>query len=132
VPRPLSPGAEQFLRDFVFSALQLDALMVLQRDRTRWWTSSAIAAELRTSDVSAAAVLEALGRCNAIDVRVGGALSYRYGPFDAHVEKIVDEIADAHYHARDELVARIAAARGKTGAARRIADAFRITRKPDA
>ena len=91
-----------------------------------------MAAQLRTSEVSAAAALEALGRSNVADVRVGGALSYRYAPVDPRLEKTVDEIADAHYHARDELVARMTTAREKINAARRIADAFKITRKPDA
>jgi len=91
-----------------------------------------MASHLRTSALSAATALETLGRSNLVDVRVGGSLSYRYAPVDARLEAIVDELAAAHYHARDELVARVTGVGGKTDAARRIADAFRITRKPDA
>ena len=132
VPHPLSADAERFLRDAISSALQLDALSVLHADRDRWWTAAAMASHLRTSALSAATALETLGRSNLVDVRVGGSLSYRYAPVDARLEAIVDELAAAHYHARDELVARVTGVRGKTDAARRIADAFRITRKPDA
>ena len=132
MPHPLSAGAERFLRDCISSALQLDALIVLHGDRTRWWTPAAMAAQLRTSDVSASAALEALGRSNVVDVRVGGSLSYRYAPVDPRLEKTINEIADRHYHARDEVVARVTASREKTDAARRIANAFKITRKPDA
>jgi len=120
------------VRDYISSALQLDALTVLHTDRNRWWTTGEMAAQLRTSEVSAAAALEALGRLNVVDVRVGAHLSYRYAPVDDDLAKVVDEIADAHYHARDELVARVTEARRTADAARRIADAFRINRNPDA
>ena len=132
VPDALSPAAQRFLREYISSALQLDALTILQNDDTRWWTTAAIAAQLRTSEASAAAALEALGRSNAVDVRVGGYLSYRYAPVDEKLARIVDEIAEAHYHARDDLVARVTGVRRTSDAARRIADAFRISRKPDA
>ena len=132
MPHALSPAAERFLRTSISSALQLDALTLLQNDSTRWWTTEAIAAHLRTSEASAAAAMEALGRSNVVDVRVGGALSYRYAPVDPKLARVVDEIAEAHYHARDDLVARVTGVRHAGDAARRIAEAFRITGKPDA
>jgi len=113
LPDSLSARAERFLRDAVSSALQLDALIVLHDDRTRWWTAATMAVRLRTSRISAAAALEALGRSNMVDVRVGGSLSYRYAPFDDRLEKIVDEIAGAHPGARDEMVAHVIRGRGE-------------------
>jgi hypothetical protein len=132
VPDALSPAADRFLRDCIASALQLDALIILQNDADRWWTTTAIAAQLRTSEASAAAALEALGRSNVVDVCVGGHLSYRYAPIDAALAHVVDEIAAAHYHSRDRLVALLTGTRRTLDAAQRIADAFRIGRKPDA
>jgi hypothetical protein len=128
----LSPAADRFLRDCITSALQLDALAILQSDSDRWWTTTAMATQLRTSEPAAAAALEALGRSNVVDVRVGAYLSYRYAPVDAALARVVEEIAAAHYHSRDDLVARVPGLRRTSGAARRIADAFRIGRKPDA
>lgn len=72
-----------------------------------------MAVRLRTSKISAAAALEALGRSNIVDVRVGESLSYRYAPFDGRLEKIVDEIAGAHHRARDEMVAYVTGGRGQ-------------------
>ena len=128
----LSPAADRFLSDCITSALQLDALAILQSDGDRWWTTAAMAAQLRTSEAAAAAALEGLGRSNVLDVRVGAHLSYRYAPVDAALGRAVDEIAAAHYHSRDDLVARVTGMRRTSDAARRIADAFRIGRKPDA
>ncbi|HTI38176.1 MAG TPA: hypothetical protein VL484_11475 [Vicinamibacterales bacterium] len=129
---PLSPAAERFLTDCISSALQLDALSVLTSDRNRWWTTPAMATALRATEAAAAAALEALGRSNVVDVRVGAHLSYRYAPVDAALARVVDEITDAHYHSRDDLIARVTGLRRTSDAARRIADAFRIGRKPDA
>lgn len=132
MPDRLSRAAERFLRDCITSALQLDALAVLQDDCDRWWTTSAMAAHLRTTEAAAAAALETLGRVNVADVRVGSQLSYRCAPIDPALATVIEEIAAAHYHSRDDLIARVTGGRRTADAARRIAEAFRIARKPDA
>jgi hypothetical protein len=111
VPYLLSAGAERFLHDSIFSALQLDALIVLHADRERWWTAAAMAGHLRASNVSTGQALEALGASNVVDVRITGSLSYRYAPLDRRLEDAVDEIAAVHHHARAELLARVTADR---------------------
>ena len=127
----LSPAADRFLRDCITSALQLDALAVLQNDCDRWWTTTAMAAQLRTTEAAAAGALEALGRVNVADVRLGSQLSYRCAPIDPGLANVVDELAAAHYHSRDTLIGRLTEGRRTADAARRIADAFRIRRKSD-
>jgi hypothetical protein len=107
VPAPLSFAAERFLRSYVSSVLQLDALTLLHDDPERWWTTASIASQLHVGEPAAASALEALGRANVLDVRLGAHLSYRYAPVDAHLARTIDEIADAHYRGRDALVACI-------------------------
>ena len=122
----LSPAAEQFLRDHLASPLQLDVLIVLHDEADRWWTAEAIASQLRTAEPAVSAALETLGRSNVLDVRVGGSLSYRFAPVAPALARTIDEIATAHYYARNDLVTTLFAIQRKAGAARRIADAFRL------
>lgn len=123
--RTLSPHARNFLRESVRSLLELDAILLLQRNDQRWWSAEQIAEELRVGSDPASSALESLAACNLLDVRIGGTLAYRFAPVEPAARSTVGEIASDPYVAR-ELVAGGDIAR----AARRFADAFRL-RKSD-
>lgn len=102
--------------------LQLDIILLLQRDDARWWNAEQIAEELRVGPNASAGALEALASSNLLDVRIGTALTYRYSPVQAGDRQLLTEIALDHYTAR-ELVA---GGDNVAAAARRFADAFRL------
>lgn len=117
----LSPHARRFLRDTVGSLLQLDIILLLQRDDTRWWNADQIAQEFRVGPATTGLALEELASRNLLDVRIGSTLAYRFSPLEERVRRVLAEIAADPYPAR-ELVASGATAT----AARRFAEAFRL------
>lgn len=103
-------------------------LVLLRSDPDRWWTVDAVAAALRMSSNSAAQALEALSVGNLLDVRLGEGLAYRFAPLSDDVARAVEELADMHFRSRDAILTAIASQRSAL-AARRIADAFRLSGK---
>lgn len=127
----LSPAAGRLLRDTVVSSTRLDVLLLLRSEPARWWNVETVTATLRISAPSAEQALEGLGRGNLLDVRVGEALAYRFAPVDSKVSDTISEIAALHYVSRDALLAELPGVARTATAARRIAEAFRLThRKP--
>ena len=62
---------------------------------------------------------------NLLDVRIANDLTYRFAPWHDSAARLIAEIADHHYEARE-----VAARAGNESVAERFADAFRI-RKGD-
>lgn len=120
--RTLSPQAITFLRECFRSILDLDIILLLERDAARWWSADQIAQELRASASAAASSLEALAARNLLDVRIGSALAYRFAPVQASVAESLAEIAADPYSARE----LIAGGDNVASAARRFAEAFRL------
>ena len=117
----LSTTAREFVRARLGSLLQLDAVLLLHADASLWWSADRVAAQLRVSPDAAAQALEALASRNLLDVRIANDLTYRFAPWHESAARLIAEIADHHYEAR-EIVARA----GTETAAERFADAFRI------
>jgi hypothetical protein len=127
----LSRAAARLLHDVIVSSTRLDVLLLLRSEPARWWNVDAVAAALRISARSAGQALEALGLGNLLDVRVGETLAYRYAPTDSKMADGIAEIAALHYASRDVLLGALPGVARSASAARRIADAFRVTnRKP--
>lgn len=103
MPRRLSPRASEFLREFIKSVHELDMILVLHRDPSRWWSAEQIAEELSMRADVAARALEALAGRNLLDVRVGETLAYCWVPLHDHdhVFEAVREIAMESLHARE-------------------------------
>lgn len=126
---PLSPAAARLLHDVIVSSTRLDVLLLLRSEPERWWNVDLVAATLRISVPSAGQALEGLGLGNLLDVRVGEALAYRFAPVDSTVSDTIAEITALHYASRDALLAALPGVGRSASAARRIADAFRMTNR---
>ena len=102
-------------------------LLLLRSEPARWWNVELVAATLRISAPSAGQALEDLGRGNLLDVRVGETLAYRFAPLNSAIADTIGEIAALHYGSRDVLLGALPGVARSATAARRIADAFRMT-----
>ena len=121
----LSAAARDFVRARLGSLIQLDVALLLHADASVWWSAERVATQLRVPPDAAAHALEALASRNLLDVRIANDLTYRFAPWHDSAARLIAEIADHHYEARE-----VAARAGKESAAERFADAFRI-RKND-
>jgi hypothetical protein len=120
----LTDAARQFLIDAIGSLERLDILLLMQHHAERWWTSLALATELRIPAEQVEAGLHALGRHNLIGVRLAEDVVYRYDPGTPLLRQLVDDIVNAHYADR-HCVAAIVSSHA-AGSARLFADAFRL------
>ena len=103
MPRRLSSRATMFLRESIKSVHELDTILVLHRDASRWWSAEQIAEELSMRVDVAARALETLAGRNLLDVRVGETLAYCWAPIHDHdhVFEAVREVALEAVEARD-------------------------------
>ena len=101
----LSDATAAFLRTSVQSAVQIDILLTLARDETRWWNARQLAEELTVPEPTAASALEELAASNLLDVRIGATLGYRFSPVHAAARQAIDEVVTRPGQAR-AIVAR--------------------------
>lgn len=103
MPRRLSSRATSFLRESIKSVHELDTILLLHRDASRWWSAEQIAEELAIRVDVAARALEMLAGRNLLDVRVGGTLAYCWAPIHDHdhVFETVREVALESLEARE-------------------------------
>jgi predicted transcriptional regulator len=130
------PGLPETVRDFlsthIRSMSELEVLLLLQRDPSRWWTAHQVNAELKSSLESASTHLEHLclaGLLQQRKVAESAEQEYRFHADEAHLATIaqlatalsrgwVAAIVDAIYAARRNSI-------------RDFADAFRLGKKGD-
>jgi len=110
------------------SVEELEVLLFLGRDRTRYSSSRVAAAAVGLSDAAAAAALEALASRNLLDVRIGEQLLYRLDPTTAKANAAVGRILEAGWHNRVAVLHVIMAL---PSSVRDFADAFRVKKGPD-
>ena len=128
----LSAAAERFLRDAVGSMLHLDVLLLLCDRDAAWSSADDIARQLRIAPTAVGGVLEDLAAENLLDVKIAGAVLYKFAPLGDGVAAIIQEVSQLHYRNRDAVAAAVGPWRGSR-AARSFADAFRLKREdPDA
>jgi hypothetical protein len=89
----LSPGAAQFLRAHVESALGLDVLLALYANPQRWWSGDELALALRVAPEPVARALDDLAIASLLDVKVGSDLLYRFAPVQDGIASLIGEIA---------------------------------------
>lgn len=80
--RELSAAAREFARAHIRSPLELDVLLALEDDGSRWWSADALAAALRVPLSSLASILDALAVASLLDVKVAGDVLYRFAPLN--------------------------------------------------
>ena len=87
----LSAATAAFLRTSVQSALQIDILLTLAQDESRWWDARQLAEELSFAETTVASALEGLAARNLLDVRIGATLGYRFSPLESSARQAIAE-----------------------------------------
>jgi hypothetical protein len=122
----LPDDVRDFLRNHIRSVGELEVLLLLQRDSTRWWTAEQVNRELRTSLESALQHLGNLRDVRLVQERKAEEWEYRFAPdptlvpivrtLEALFRDWIASIVDVIYAPRNDSL-------------RDFADAFRLGRK---
>ena len=119
--------ARAFVRKYVRSMLQLEALLFLAREPEQWWSAEAVSRELRSSPEAAAAQLERLHELALLEARAAPEEAFRFNPRDpAHVTVVAD--LGALHRDRFHAVVDMIYARDR---AQVFADAFKLKKTED-
>jgi hypothetical protein len=124
---PVTAGVRAFIRNHIRSLEQLEILLLLLKDGTRWWSAEAAAQELGTTPNSAAARLEEMASRNLLDVRISEQLFFRYAPASPALDAAVRDTARAYEEKPMAVTAAIYSQ--PADEIRAFADAFRIRKK---
>lgn len=120
----VSDKAKRFLTDEVGSVERLDLLLFMHRHATRWWPAHALTDEIEMPAETVQAHLEHLSARNLLDVRIAESVIYRYKPGREELAQLVEEVAQAHFRHRNDVVAVLS--RQATESARLFAEAFHL------
>jgi hypothetical protein len=121
VPAPV----RRFIASHIVAVAQLEVLLLLRAAADKEWTASEVARALVTQPEAAAGWLDdLLGRGLATE----NSGRFRYAPAGAEVERTVDALAESYATYRVAVIGVIFG-RPSEGVTR-LADAFRIRRKP--
>jgi hypothetical protein len=126
----LPDAVRQFLERRVETVEQLEIILLLQRQAARSWNAADVADALGFEEVAAAGHLEALGRRDLLDVRLGQNVRYRYSPATPELDAVVKQVADAYRYRRGAVLAFVTARR-RRGPLQDFSDALKITGDPD-
>jgi uncharacterized tellurite resistance protein B-like protein len=122
-----------FLREYVSSYEELEALLLLVRHAERAFSDSEVAAALNVATDAISPALERLASLEellSVSER-GGAAHYQFAPKTAQLAELSRELLQLHTEQRLTLVQMMSAnalERVRAAAMRRLADAFRLER----
>jgi hypothetical protein len=119
--------ARAFVRKYVRSMLQLEALLFLAREPEQWWSAEAVSRELRSSPEAAAAQLERLHELGLLEARSEPEQAFRFNPREAGQGPVVATLAVLHRE-RFHAVVDMIYARDR---AQVFADAFKLKKSED-
>jgi hypothetical protein len=125
----IPPTVKQFLERRIESVEQLEVLLLLQQYADRSWNAAAVGDALRLTVGAAARSLEALGRRDLLDVRIGDDVWFRFSPATPDLAATVRQLADTYREARTPIITFVANRRRR--ALRDFSDAFRIREDED-
>ena len=100
----LSTRASDFLRESIRSLDELETILLLHRDTSRWWSAEQIAETLSLRAEVVARALESLAGRNLLDVRVGACLAYCCAPVHDHLFEVLSEVAIDPVAAREVVM----------------------------
>lgn len=120
----LSDEVRAFIHANIHSVEQLEVLLLLRRDRTRGFTGTEVANELRIHPASAEARLHDF---EARDVCVRTGDRFFYAPKTAELERLIGLLATAYGDARVTVIQTIFSKPPE--ALRSFADAFKLRAK---
>lgn len=124
-PPRLDAATRRIVLDHVRTIEELELLLLLDRDRARYWSAAGAAAPLGITEAVARRAFEALASRNLLEVRLGEDVLYRLDPAASARSGVQRLIEAARQHRVDVLNAIACAA----SAAADFADAFRLTRR---
>jgi hypothetical protein len=125
----IPPTVQRFLERRIESVEQLEVLLLLQQYADRSWNAAAVADALRLTVGTAGRSLEALGRRDLLDVRIGDDVWFRFSPATPELAATVRQLADAYREGRTPILAFVAARRRR--GLHDFSDAFRIREEDD-
>jgi hypothetical protein len=101
-------AAQRFVRRYITSLGQLEVLLLLAGNPSRWWSCDAVADELRTSDVAARQALRQLVSTYLLEFRGAGPnASFRFQPEDGTARTLVPLLRQLYRHRLTALAAFI-------------------------
>jgi hypothetical protein len=132
---PIPEKVRLFLREEIQTYEQLEALLLLHRDRDRTWSIDAAGAELNISSAALTTALDHLCRRGLLRQMGAGSRSFfQYGPMSPNADEAVQLLARTHKGSRLEIIKLMSAnaiERVRTSAIRTFADAFVRRRKQE-
>lgn len=114
----------EFLRAYISSVGQLEVLLLLVRDPSRWWTADQVNRELLTSAHSAIKHLEDLRHLQLVEEKTSGDRMFRFQAADPTLVPVVHELR-AIFRDRFGSIINIIYER-RQDSIRDFADAFRL------
>lgn len=119
------PPVRRFITSHIVAVAQLEVLLLLRAAADKKWTADEVARALVTQPEAAAGWLDdLLGR--GLATESGGR--YWYAPADPDLERTVDALAESYAKYRVAVIGLIFGRPSES--VTRLADAFRIRRKP--
>jgi hypothetical protein len=102
----LSNELRRFIRTHIDGLDQLEVLLLLHGDRTRAWSSGAVAAELRLPEAAANLRLGALVARGLVTAE-GPTPAYRFAPATAELDRLTTVLAGAFRERRVAVITEI-------------------------
>jgi hypothetical protein len=127
VVSPLPADVERLLNEHIRTIGELEVLLLLQRDASRWWTPESVTLELRTSLHSASLCLTHLRDAKLVEQRPENPPAFRFNPARAEDAATVHELVLLFNQRMSSVINAIYAPRRDT--LKDFANAFRITKK---
>jgi hypothetical protein len=123
-PDDLPNDIRRFIERRLEGVEQLEILMVLQREPSRFWSAVSVAALVHLSEKHAAGALEALARNGLLDVRIASEVVYRFSPATPAMARDVKLLAEAYSDRRHRVLALLTSRRRRS--LKDFSDAFRL------
>ena len=128
----LPPDVRALLHEHIESYEQLEALLLLRRERFEQWTSEGLAARLRIRAELAQTALGGLQTAGLVGITGAGPAHFAYRPANAGLDAAVGRL-EREYAERPILVIQLMSAnaieRLRTAALHTFADAFVLSKK---
>jgi hypothetical protein len=123
-PTEVAEPVRRFVERQLESVEQLEIVLLLRREQSRFWDPRAVAMTLQIVERRTAENLEALASRGLLDVRIGTQVTYRYSPATPELARGMDRVAAAYSEHRVAVLALLMS-RGRRSL-RDFADAFRL------
>jgi len=104
IPRTFDDSTRQWITRHVTSVEQLDLLLLLDEDGSRFWSIGNAASALRLQRSAVRAAAEVLAARNFLEVRFGEDVLYRLDPGSPDLRSVVERVVHAGRRGRAETI----------------------------